>query len=65
MIKYEWKPIETAPHGVWVLIHAYGIVTQACWNANGWWETFNGNRISIGGATHWTDMPRFEENRND
>lgn len=55
--KQEWRPIESAPHGVWILIFAYGVVCQACWNSNGYWTSFNNNRIALGAATHWMPLP--------
>ena len=55
--KQEWMPIDTAPHGVWILIFAYGVVCQACWNANGYWSAFDNNRIGLGAATHWMPLP--------
>ena len=53
-----WQPIDTAPHGVWILIFAYGVVCQACWNANGYWSAFDNNRIGLGAATHWMPLPQ-------
>ena len=50
-----WLPIESAPQGVWILINAHGVVMQACWNSNGWWDTFNGNRVVQ--TTHWQPLP--------
>ena len=58
LAKTEWQPIETAPHGVWILIFAYGVVCQACWNANGYWSTFRENRIQPIAATHWMPLPQ-------
>lgn len=54
----EWQPIESAPHGVWILIYAYGNVCQACWNANGYWSTFVDSRICPNAATHWMPLPQ-------
>lgn len=53
----QWQDISTAPYGLWILIYAYGVVSQACWNANGWWETFNKNQIMPDAATHWMPLP--------
>jgi len=55
--KQEWMDIKTAPHGIWVLIFAYGNVCQACWNSNGYWSTFRENRIQPIAATHWMPLP--------
>ena len=57
LAKTEWRPIESAPHGIWVLIFAYGNVCQACWNSNGYWSTFRENRIQPIAATHWMPLP--------
>lgn len=57
----KWRDIESAPHGVWILIYTCGIVTQACWNSNGWWDTFNGNRIDYSAAECWQPMPQPPE----
>lgn len=57
LAKTEWQPIESAPHGIWILIFAYKNVCQACWNSNGYWSTFRDNRIQPIAATHWMPLP--------
>lgn len=57
LAKTEWQPIETAPHGIWILIFAYENVCQACWDSNGYWSTFRENRIQPIAATHWMPLP--------
>lgn len=57
LTKTEWQPIETAPHGIWILIFAYENVCQACWDSNGYWSTFRENRIQPIAATHWMPLP--------
>jgi len=53
-----WQPIETAPHGVWILIYAYRVVSMACWHADGYWLTFKDNRIMPIAAKHWMPLPQ-------
>ena len=57
LAKTEWRPIESAPHGIWILIFAYENVCQACWDSNGYWSTFRENRIQPIAATHWMPLP--------
>lgn len=57
LAKTEWQPIETAPHGVWILIYAYRVVSMACWHADGYWLTFKDNRIMPIAAKHWMPLP--------
>lgn len=52
-----WREMDTAPHGQWILISAYGSVCQACWNANGYWTTFADNRIQPTTAEKWMPLP--------
>lgn len=59
-----WMPIETAPHGIWIIIYAYKTVAQACWNSNGWWDTFNGNRLDHSAAECWQPLPTPPESGN-
>lgn len=57
-----WRDIESAPHGEWIIITGgsvrsflFKLAIQACWNANGWWQTLSGNRVT--GPTHWQPLP--------
>lgn len=52
----DWFPIESAPHGIWIMIHAYGNWHQACWNANGWWDTYRDNRIMLQVPEYWKPL---------
>jgi hypothetical protein len=54
----QWQPIETAPHGKWVLICAFDKnIAQACWHRDGYWNAFDDTRIPTEAATHWMPLP--------
>jgi hypothetical protein len=55
-IEGGWQTMESAPHGVWIMIHAYGNWHQACWNANGWWDTYRDNRIMLHVPDYWKPL---------
>jgi len=54
----EWLPIESAPHGGWILICAFDkLVMQACWHHAGYWNAFDDTRVPEDAVTHWMPLP--------
>lgn len=56
----EWQDMDSAPHGIWILIRAYDITTMACWNGGGFWSTFMDGRVSKTAAEGWMPLPTGE-----